>query len=202
MAGDRSPGSGLWRTTAAAVVLLCAASFARAQGEEPSRVGDVGQAIVALLIFAGVLFVLGRFAWKPVIAQLKRREREIEERIRDTERRQREAQQLEAGYRARLDRAEAEAKQILAKTLNEATKAREEVLAAARDQGNKAIEAARAEIEQFKQGALEDLQQAMAELAVNIAGQILRQELSPQKQQELVDQSLERIRSRAARDSA
>jgi F-type H+-transporting ATPase subunit b len=166
-----------------------------------SRTGDLGQAVVALLVFAGVLFILGRFAWKPVIAQLKRREEEIVDRLRDSERREREAEELEASHRARLDRAEAEAKQILAKSLEEAAQAREEMLAAARDQGAKTIEGAKAEIEQFKQAALADLQQAMAGLAVDIAGEIIREELSPEKQHDLIEASLERIRNRAERDA-
>ncbi len=201
MARDHPAGCGVLRRTTGGAVVLCVAASAAAAGETGSRTGDLGQAVVALLVFAGVLFILGRFAWKPVIAQLKRREEEIVDRLRDSERREREAQELEASHRARLDRAEAEAKQILAKSLEEAAQAREEMLAAARDQGAKTIKGAKAEIEQFKETALADLQQAMAGLAVDIAGEIIREELSPDKQHDLIEASLERIRNRAERDA-
>ena len=74
------------------------------------------------------------------------------------------------------------------------------MLAAAREEANRSIEAAKNEIERFKQAALEDLQQAMAGLAVDIASEIIREELSAEKQHKLIDKSLERIRDRAARE--
>ena len=181
-----------FRLLAAAAVVLCAAAPAWAEGEG-GKYGDLGQALTALAIFGGLLLILGKFAWKPVIAQLKRREQEVGERLRDAERRQNEAQDLEAHHRARLDLAEGEAKKLLDKSVEQAALAREELLAAAKEEGVRSIEAAKGEIERFKQDALAELQEAMADVAVDIAGQIIREELSPAKQQELVRESLERI---------
>ncbi|MGB2820809.1 MAG: F0F1 ATP synthase subunit B [Phycisphaerae bacterium] len=189
-----------WPVIAAAAVVLAVGGSVWAEGDKPSPYGDLGQALTLLVIFGLVLLILGKFAWKPVISQLQRREQEIGERLRDSERREREAKDLEAHHRARLARAEAEAKQVLAESVEEAAKAREDMLAAAREEGGKSIEAAKAEIDQFKKAALEDLQQAMAGLAVDIAGEIIRDELSPERRDALAEQSLERIRRRAARD--
>ncbi|HUT02035.1 MAG TPA: F0F1 ATP synthase subunit B [Phycisphaerae bacterium] len=188
-----------WAPPVASAVILCSAGVAWAEGAEGKPYGDLGQALMLLAVFALVLLVLGKFAWKPIISQLQRREKEIGERQGDTERRLQEAKDLEAHHRARLARAEAEAKQLLAKSLEEAARAREQMLAGAREEGNQAVEAAKAEIEQFKKGALEELQQAMAGLAVDIAGEIIREELSAERQSELEEQSLRRIRDRAAK---
>ncbi len=200
MAWNSPVGMRRWPLIAAAAAMLCAGGPLWAEGEEGSPYGDLGQALTLLVIFGLVLLILGKFAWKPVISQLQRREQEISERLRDSERREREAKDLEAHHRARLARAESEAKQVLVKGLEGAAKAREEMLASAREEGGKSIEAAKAEIEQFKKAALEDLQQAMAGLAVDIAGEIIREELSAEKQAAMVEQSLRRIRDRAARD--
>jgi F-type H+-transporting ATPase subunit b len=200
MAWNPSVRMNRWPVIAAAAVLLCAGGSAWAEGQKGTPYGDLGQALTLLVIFGLVLLVLGRFAWKPVLSQLQRREQEISERLRDSERREREAKDLEAHHRARLARAESEAKQVLAKGLEEAAQAREEMLAAAREEGSKSIEAARTEIDRFKKAALEDLQQATASLAVEIAGQIIREELSAEKQAAMADRSLQRIRERAARD--
>jgi len=201
MTGIRSVVAARWWPVAAAGV-LCAAEGAWAKEDNVGRYGDLGQAFTLLVIFGGLLFILGKYAWKPVLAQLKRREDEIGARIRDSERRQREAQELEAEHRRQLDRAEAEAKQLLARSVDEAAKAREEMLAAARDEANRSIETAKNEIDRFKQAALEDLQQAMAGLAVDIASEIIREKLDPDKQQQLIERSLERIRERAAKGRA
>lgn len=197
MGSDHSRSADRLALAAAAVTVGAVTTVARAETEGASQLGDLGQAITALLIFGVLVLVLGKWAWKPVIAQLKRREQEIAEQLKDSERRENEAKDLEAQYRARMERAEAEAKQILAESLEEAARAREEMLAAARDEGGKSIEAAKAEIEQFKKAALEDLQQAMAGLAVDIAGEIIREELSAKSHERLLAQSLERIRNRA-----
>ncbi len=187
---------------AAAWLLAAAPALAEDGPAEKSLpyYGDLGQAFMILAVFAGLMFILGKYAWKPIIGQLQRREKEIGEKLQDTERRNREAKELEAHYHARLDRADAEAKQLLSKSLEEAAKAREDLLAAARDEGSHTIETAKTEIEIFKKAAIEELQQATANIAVSIAGEILRDQLSPAKQEELVEQSLRRIRARAAKE--
>ena len=184
-------------------VWLLAAAPARAaqdQAETGQPYGDLGQALMILFVFAGLLLILGKYAWKPIIGQLQRREKDITERIQDTERRNREAKELEAHYKASLDRADAEAKQILARNLEEAARAREDLLAAARQEGNRTIEAAKAEIEMFKKAAIEELQQATAGMAVSIAGEILQRQLTPEMQEKLVEQSLTRIRASTERE--
>lgn len=184
----------------AVLMLTAAPALAAEEGELSERAGDLGQALMILFVFAGLLFILGKYAWKPIISQLQRREKDIGERIQDTERRNREAKELEAHYKASLDHADAEAKQMLAKSLEEAARAREELLAAARDEGNRTIEAAKTEIEVFKRAAIEELQQATAGMAVSIAGEILQQKLTPENQEALVEESLTRIRAKTHRE--
>lgn len=199
-------GTNIGRASAAlagvAAWLLAAAPALAEDGhvEIGSPYGDMGQAFMILAVFGGLMFVLGKYAWKPIIGQLQRREKEIGEKLQDTERRNREAKELEAHYHARLDRADAESKQLLSKSLEEAAKAREELLAAAREEGSRTIEVAKTEIGMFKKAAIEELQQATANMAVSIAGEIIQDQLSPEKQEELVEQSLTRIRARTDKE--
>jgi len=200
MRPTRAKAFGPWLAVAATLVVCAAPALA----DEPSagRYGDIGQALALLVVFGIVLWVLGKFAWKPIIAQLQRREQEIAERLRDSERRQQEAKDLEIHFRTRMDRAESEAQEVLTRSAAQASEAREALLAEARGEAGKAIETAKVEIERFKQGALHDLQEAMASLTVDVAGEILREELDEAKHAELADRSLRRIRDRAARDTS
>jgi len=204
--GDRIRGWPGRLCAAAAILLFEQIALAEPGGEghgvQGKPYGDLGQALMILLVFAGLLFILGKYAWKPIIAQIQRREKEIGEQVQDTERRNRQAKELEAHYRSQLDRAEAEAKQMLAKSLEEAAKTREELLASARDEGNRTIEAAKAEIEVYKKAALDELRQATANMAVNIAGEIIQEKLSPEKQEQLVEESISRIRLRTERQDS
>ncbi len=200
--GTRIGGASAWMVGVAAWLLAAAPALAdEGNAETGSRTGDLGQAFMILAVFGTLMFILGKYAWKPIIAQLQRREKEIGERLHDTDRRNRDAKELEAHYHARLDRADAEAKQLLAKSLEEAARAREELLASARDEGSNTIEAAKDEIEQFKKVAIEELQQATAKMAVSIAREIIQDQLNPEKQKELIEQSLRRIRARADKES-
>jgi F-type H+-transporting ATPase subunit b len=189
-----------WALAGAVWLVASAPARAAEEAERGQPYGDLGQAFMILFVFAGLLLILGKYAWKPIISQLQRREKEIGERIQDTERRNRQAKELEAHYHACLDRADADAKQLLSKSLEEAARAREELLASAREEGNRTIEAAKTEIEVFKKAAIEELQQATAGMAVSIAGEILQQQLTPEKQEALVEQSITRIRARAERE--
>jgi len=190
-----------WALAAAALLLATGpARAAGGQAETGQPYGDLGQAFMILLVFGGLLFILGKYAWKPIISQIKRREKEIADQIHDAERLNSEAKDLEARYQARLDRAETEARQMLARNLQEAAAAREQLLAAAREEGNRTIASAKTEIELFKLAAIEELQQATAGMAVSIAGEILQQKLTAEAQESLVEQSLARIRDKARKE--
>ena len=64
------------------LVLLLIAGIAQAAGEDGQfNPGDLGQAIIAIAIFLLLLLVLGKFAWGPIIAQLRSREDRIGQSI-------------------------------------------------------------------------------------------------------------------------
>lgn len=177
----------------AAALAVAAPAWARSGS---GRIGDIGQAVFSLAVFALLATILGKWAWKPIIAQLRRREETIGQRLRDTERLEKEARDLEAAYRARMARADDEAKEHLARKHAEAAQERENILAAAREQGKDVLQAAESEIERLKREAVRDLQETTAQLAVDIAGEILQEKLDAQDHQRLMAQSLERVRQR------
>lgn len=164
--------------------------------------GDVGQSIVTLFIFAVLVFVLGRWAWKPLVAQLEKREQSIAQTIEEAQKRQKDAEGLLAEYRARLDAAQAEAAELLAQARRQAAEARDTVVAAAQEESRKLTESARQEIERAKADAMTDLHEATARLAADIAGKVLRKTLTAEDHRRLMNDSLLEIRERAAARSA
>jgi len=185
-----------------AAVLAAPAACALAAGEAPaSRYGDWGQAIYAIVVFLLLAAILGKWAWKPIIAEMRRREEEIARNVRQAEQRRKEADELEGKYRARLAQVEQEARHALSEAAKEAQQSREEILAKAREEARRHVAGAEAEIESLKDEAIKDLRETTAGLAARIAGQIIYEELDPAAHQKLVDRSLERIREGVEKQS-
>jgi F-type H+-transporting ATPase subunit b len=167
-----------------------------AEGEGGPYFGDIGVTVATVAIFLLLLTVLRKFAWKPILDQLQKREKGIADSISSAEQREKQAQELLTSYRARLDQIEAEARQILAKGRQEGIEAREKLLAEAREEARKISEEQRRDIERSKQEALRELYDRTAQLAAEMASQVLSRRLSPDDQRKIMTASLGEIRGR------
>ena len=183
---------------AGAVCALCQRTALAAEGGEPAGpdFGNIGVTIATVAIFVLLLMVLRKFAWKPILAQLKQRETGIADSITEATQREKQAQELLLSYRKRLDQIETEARQILAKGRAEGLEAREKLLADAREEARKIAEEQRRDIERSKQEALKELYDRTAQLAAEMAGQVLSRRLSPDDQRKIMAASLGEIRTR------
>lgn len=181
------------------VVGLCAVAPAVAaeQTQQETYAGDIGQAIAAMLVFAVLLAILGKFAWKPIIAQLRQREEGVARQLDDAAKRQKESEELLAEYRARLDRAESDAQRLVEDSKKEAARDRQRLLDRARAEAEKHAEQAKRDIEQARRKAVRELHEETAELAAEIASSVLGGSLDDNTRRKLVDDSLEEIRLRS-----
>jgi F-type H+-transporting ATPase subunit b len=155
--------------------------------------GDLGQAVAAVLIFLLLLAVLGRWAWRPLVSQLQRREESIAEALRRAEQREKDTQRLLEEYRARLAAADGDAQQVLAKARREALDARQGVLTAAEEESRKLVASAREEIDQAKRSALRELRASTADLAADLAAAVLGRTLTQEDHARLINESLQEI---------
>lgn len=186
------------RLVPVAAVLL-AASPAWAAEEEGFYFGDLGQAIAAVVIFLLLLWLLGRYAWKPLVGQLQQREKTIADTIAGAQERQKEAEGLLAEYRRQLDKAQGQSDEILAKSRQEASAVRETILGEAREDARKCGEQMLADVDQARRSALRELYETTAELATEMAGRLVRKTLKPEDHRQLLTESLEEIRRRAGK---
>lgn len=179
---------------------LAAGSACAAEGAGPTP-GDIGQAVAAIVIFLVLLVVLGKYGWKPIMAQLRNREESIAKAISDAQSRQQDAEKLLAEYRARLDQVGGEAKELLAKSRQESLAAREQILNETREEARKNADITRQDIERAKQDALKELYQTTAQLAADMAARVLAESLKAADHRELLADSLAEIRKNVAKDS-
>lgn len=142
---------------------------------------DFGLIFWQILIFLVVLFVLSKFAWKPMINGLNERENSIEEALLSAEKAKNEMAQLKADNEKLLAEARRERDHILKDATAAANKLREEAREQASHEGARIVADAKASIDLHKKAALADIKEQVAKLSVQIAEKILREKLSDDK---------------------
>lgn len=176
-----------------AAVQICTAAEG---GAEPNIfAGSIGNALITLIIFAVVVTVLGRFFWQPVLNVLQERERTIRESIESARADRAEAEKLLGDYRAQLERAQSDAAALVEQGRKDAEAARQRMLGEARTEAEELTTRARREIQGATDAAIAELYERTAELSVQVAGRILKRELSAEDHRRLIDESIETIRS-------
>jgi F-type H+-transporting ATPase subunit b len=155
---------------------------------------EFGLVIFQTIVFLLLMFVLGKFAWKPVLAAIKEREQSIDDALNKAELAKQEMARLTSQNEELMKQARAERDEILkeAKTLKDNIV--NEAKTSAQTEGAKLIEKARIEIENQKKAALAELKGQVSTLSLDIAERVLRSQLDDKaKQQELVNNLLKDV---------
>ncbi|WP_075349085.1 F0F1 ATP synthase subunit B [Algoriphagus marinus] len=138
--------------------------------------------------FLGLLFILIKFAWKPMLEALEERESSIENALKSAETARNEMANLKAENEKLLAEARLERDIILKKAQDASVKMIEEAKEDASKVGAQMIANAKAVIETEKKAALADVKTQVATLSLEITEKLLRKNLSDDKaQKELVD---------------
>lgn len=147
-------------------------------------VPEFGLVIFQSIAFLLLMFVLGKFAWKPVLAAIKEREQSIDEALNKAELAKQEMARLTSQNEELMKEARAERDLILkeAKTLKD--NILNEAKTQAHNEGSKLIEKAKIEIENQKKAALAELKNQVSTLSLDIAERVLRNQLQDKAKQE------------------
>jgi F-type H+-transporting ATPase subunit b len=152
---------------------------------------DVGLLFWTVISFFVLLFLLRKFAWKPIVGTVNDRETSIREALESAEKARLEMQNLTADNERILKEARVERETML----KEAREIKAKMISDAKDeaqtQANKMIEQAQIAIASEKKSAMAELKNHVAGLSVDIAEKMVREELSnKEKQLKLVENML------------
>ena len=144
---------------------------------------DFGLLFWMVLSFAILLFILKKFAWKPVLKMIKEREDSIAQQLDSAKAAKEQMEQLTAENEKIMRQARAEREEML----RDAKATKDKIVAEAQDaakiEADKIISAARAEIQAEKDAAMAELSEKVGQLSIEIAEKILRRELSTDTKQ-------------------
>ncbi len=144
-----------------------------------------------------MVFILGRFAWKPLLGALQKREEFIRKSIEDAKKERQEADKLLVRYKEQIDKAREEATAIVEEGRRDAEEVRKRLQHEARKEADETIARGKREIELASANAIKEIYDRTANLAVEVAGRIVDKTLSPEDHQGLVAESLERMKASA-----
>jgi len=129
------------------------------------------------IIFIMVLFILGRYAWKPILKALDDREKTIDDALRTAERTKQEMLNMKSEHEELLAEAKVERNRIL----KEAKDIKEELINAAKEKAKEEASLIMAEnlknIENRKMEALIELKNSVGIMVIDLTEKILRREL-------------------------
>lgn len=142
------------------------------------------------VIFLVFLFLLKKFAWKPILEAVKSREAKINESLLAADKARRDMENLKADNEKLLAEARAERDAIM----KEARDIRKQILydakAKAQIQTDKMFEAAKEAIDRQKEAVLYDMKKQISSLALEISEKVIKQELSNKDSQSMLVQKM------------
>ncbi|WP_309607925.1 F0F1 ATP synthase subunit B [Flavobacterium sp.] len=152
---------------------------------------SLGLFILQTILFIGLVLLLKKFAWKPILDAVNDREEGIKNALLSAENARKEMQNLQADNQRILQEARLERDTML----KEAREIKEKMIAdsktEAQAQGLKMIEQAKAAIEGEKNAAMAELKAQVSNLSISIAEKLLKDELSNKETQtKLVEKML------------
>src|ERR687892_2129066 len=151
---------------------------------------DVGLMIWTLVAFGATLYLLNKLAFPRIAEALDRRRRAIEESIDHAERTKREADELLDEYRARLREAREQAEEITVRARKAADALADDAKADATKQREELLAATRRDIEAETRRALDEIRKEVANLTVIATEKVTRKSLTPDDHRRLIQEAL------------
>lgn len=144
------------------------------------------------MIFIGLLFLLRKYAWGPILSAVNERETSIKDALASAEVARTEMKSLQSDNQRILKEARAEKEAML----KEARSTRAELINTAKEdaqaEADKILTQAQEAIQNEKRAAINELREQVGSIAMDIAEKVLQKELeNKDKQVQLIDQLIQ-----------
>jgi len=197
----RAMSEKMMRALTVLITTLALAAPAAAQEHEAAAnnpfAGDFGNALWTVIIFVLVLVVLGKFAWGPILKGLQARESFILESLEKAKKERDEADARMKLYEDKLAQARTEVTAMVDEGRRDAEVVKRKILEEARQEAEKERERTKREIQLATDTATKQLYALSARMATDLAGRIIRKELTPQDHERLIAESIQELSSAA-----
>lgn len=152
---------------------------------------DVGLMVWTVITFVGVVLVLGRFAWKPIVAALEAREEKIRADLKAAEESRLSAEKIRADYDQQLALVEARAKELIAQAQLDSQRLRDQMLKSAQEESARLAEKTRRELGEEQRRLVKELRAEVAAISMKAAEKLIRQSIDKTLQEKFVHEAME-----------
>jgi F-type H+-transporting ATPase subunit b len=149
---------------------------------------EFGMIFWTLLTFLLLVVLLARFAWKPLLALLDEREKQVREALEAAQKARAEADETLRKNQEFLAGARRETAALLEQGRRESETLRAEILALARREAQDLVEQGKRQIQYEQKQAVEQLRRQVADLAIGAAETLIRKELDDAGHRQLVSE--------------
>ena len=157
---------------------------------------DPGLFIWTILTFLGLLWLLAKFAWRPLLQALESRQELIRKSLDDAQEAKRELERLHLESAQILKEARVQADSIITQTRSDGERLREEMKQKARAEADTIVRTAERQIQLETARALQQIRHEAADLSVMIASKLLQRNLSKEDNERLIEDALKQVETR------
>src|SRR5207253_3132553 len=154
---------------------------------------DPGLFIWTILTFLVLLALLSKFAWRPLLTALEKRQQAIKKSLEDVDRAKQEFARMQQDSAKILEQARIEAESILTRTRSDAERLREDLKARAKEEADAMIRNAEQQIQLQTRQALQQIRHEVADISLTIASKWLERNLDKQDNDRLSSETLKPI---------
>ena len=146
------------------------------------------------MTFIVLLFLLGKFAWKPLLQALESRQESIRKSLDDAEQARQELEQVQSESARIVAKARADADTIIANSRADAAKLQEELKQKARAEADGILQNAEKQIQRQTEQSLGQIRGEAVEISLMIASKLIQRNLSEEDNTRLIEDTLKQIR--------
>jgi F-type H+-transporting ATPase subunit b len=157
---------------------------------------DPGLYIWTIATFLVLVAALAKFAWRPLLEALDRRQEAIRRSLDDAQKARQELERLNVESQRILAAARAEADQILSNTRSDANRFREELKQKAQTEAAGIVKNAERQIELETARALQQIRTEAVDLSVAIASKLLARNVTKEDNERLIEETFKQIAER------
>jgi len=154
---------------------------------------EIYQVITHIIGFLITVWLLKKFAWKPLLGMMDERRQKIIDEFKKIEDEKAAADALKADYEGKLKNIEAERRQKIAEAVNEANKMASDIKMGAQEEARGIISRTNEQLERDVAKAKVQLKEEMVRITLSAAEKILHEKLDEKKERDLIGKFIDNV---------